>query len=144
MTVRALFDVNMLLALFDDNYVHHRSAAVWWDEHRDEGWASCAITQNGFLRVISKPGYERPLKLASAMSLLREQIALPGHEFWPDRISLVDSEIVDHKYVLGPNQITDLYLLALAVTNHGRLVTFDRAIPLAAVRGAEQRHLVVL
>ena len=47
-------------------------------------------------------------------------------------------------YILGPNQITDVYLLGLAVKNGGRLVTFDRGVPIKAVRGAEARHLVVL
>jgi toxin-antitoxin system PIN domain toxin len=142
--VRSLFDVNVLLALFDVEHTHHSRATDWWDENRNGGWASSATTQNGFLRIISKPSYEQPLKLADALSLLNGQIAIPGHEFWPDQISITDPAVFRHDRILGPNQITDVYLLALAVKNEGRLVTFDRAIPLAAVRGAEQRHLVVL
>ncbi len=142
--VRALFDVNMLLALFDDNHIHHRLAENWWDEHRGEGWATCPTTQNGFLRVISKPTYRYPLRLADAMQLLRHQVELGAHEFWPESLSLLDANVFNHGHILGPNQITDVYLLALAVANNGRLVTFDQGMPLTAVQRATQRHLIVL
>ena len=66
------------------------------------------------------------------------------HEFWPDDVSIADDQRFDRSFILGPNQITDVYLLGLAVKNGGRLVTFDRALPLKAVRGAEPRHLVAL
>jgi uncharacterized protein len=134
----------MLLALFDDNHVYHRLAENWWDEHRTDGWASCPTTQNGFLRVISKPIYKHPIKLADALLLLRSQIELSDHELWPESLSLLDASVFNHGYILGPNQITDAYLLALAVENNGQLVTFDRGIPLNAVHRAEQRHIVVL
>jgi predicted nucleic acid-binding protein len=102
------------------------------------------LTQNGFARVISKPGYERPIALQTALSALAAQLAQPDHEFWPDDISITDGQRFDHGQILGPNQIADVYLLGLAVKNGGRLVTFDRGLPLKAVRGAEARHLVVL
>jgi hypothetical protein len=79
-----------------------------------------------------------------AMSILRAQQRESDHEFWPDDVSITDADVFDHSRILGPNQITDLYLLALAVKRDGRLVTFDRGIPLSAVRGAEARHLVVI
>ena len=142
--MRALFDVNTLLALFDDNHVHHRRASNWWGEHRDEGWATSSTTQNGFLRIISKPSYRQPLRLADALLLMRHQIEISDHELWVELLSLLDANVFDHSHILGPNQITDVYLLALAVANNGRLVTFDRSIPLTAARGAEHRHLVVL
>ena len=142
--MRALFDVNMLLALFDAGHIHHDRAFAWWSENRDEGWASCPLTQNGFIRVISGPGYLRPRSLAEAMALMRGQIAQPGHAFWPADISIADPQTVDHGRLLGPNQITDVYLLALAVKNGGRLATLDRGVPLRAVQGAEPRHLAVI
>lgn len=67
-----------------------------------------------------------------------------AHAFWPDELSIADAEHVDRTKILGPKQLTDIYLLALAVKRRGRLATFDRAIPLAAVCGAQSRHLVVL
>jgi hypothetical protein len=79
-----------------------------------------------------------------AVAALHTGVEQPDHEFWPDDISITDGKIFDHTYILGPNQITDVYLLALAVKNGGRLVTFDRGLPLRAVCGGETRHLVVL
>ncbi len=75
---------------------------------------------------------------------MRAETTLPGHVFWPDDVSLADPKRFDHDRLLGPGQITDAYLLALAVQNDGRLVTFDRTIPIAAVGGAEPRHVVSL
>jgi toxin-antitoxin system PIN domain toxin len=142
--VRALLDVNMLLALFDAEHLHHARALAWWTDNRENGWASCPLTQNGFVRIISGDRYQRRRLMSDAMALLRAQIARPGHAFWPDDVSLTDPQRFDHTRVLGPNQITDAYLLALAVKNGGRLVTFDQAIPLSAVRGAEPRHVATI
>ena len=142
--MRALFDVNMLLALSDPEHLHHAPAFAWWTKNRKDGWASCPLTQNGFVRVISGARYPRPRRFADAVAQLRGQLALPSHAFWQDDVSLADPDVFDHSRLLGPNQITDAYLLALAVKNGGRLVTFDRSVPLRAVRGAEPRHLVVI
>lgn len=142
--MRALFDVNVLLALFDPEHMHHRRASGWWDRQKSDGWASCPLTQNGFIRIIAKPSYPDPLPIAKAISLLWGQLALPSHAFWLDDISIADPAVFDHRRILGPNQLTDVYLLALAVENGGRLATFDRSIPIAVVRGAEARHLAVL
>jgi len=142
--VRALLDVNVLIALFDTAHVHHADAFTWWTKNRNDGWASCPLTQNGFVRIISGSRYPQPLTTADAIALMRAQMGLPGHAFWPDDVSLADSKRFDHGRLVGPGQITDAYLLALAVQNDGRLVTFDRTIPIAAVRGAEPRHIVSL
>lgn len=142
--MRALLDVNVLLARLDPDHVHHQRAREWLARCRDDGWASCPLTQNGFARIVAQSRYPRPQKLAEAVSLLHMQAGLPGHEFWSDSLSIADPAVFDHRRILGPDQITDVYLLALAVKHGGRLVTFDRGIPIAAVRGAEARHLVVL
>jgi uncharacterized protein len=142
--VRALFDVNMLLALFDPGHILHGQAQSWFRAHHADGWATCPLTQNGFVRIISQPGYQRSIALMTAISLLGAQLSLPGHEFWSDDISITDGQLFDRSRILGPSQITDVYLLALAVKNGGRLVTFDRGLPVKAIRGAEGRHLVVL
>jgi predicted nucleic acid-binding protein len=102
------------------------------------------MTQNGFVRILSKPAYPRPLALVTALVTLRAQVALASHEFSPDDISVADPAIFHHDRILGPNQLTDIYLLGLAVKNGGRLVTFDRTIPMTAVPGAEPHHLIVL
>jgi toxin-antitoxin system PIN domain toxin len=142
--VRALFDVNMLLALSDPEHIHHIRAFAWWVENEESGWASCPLTQNGFVRVLSGPRYPRPRSFADAMALMRAQITRPDHVFWPDDVSIVDPQAFDHGRLLGPNQITDVYLLGLATKNGGRLATLDRGVPLRAVIGAETRHLAVI
>lgn len=141
--MRALLDVNMLLALFDVQHIHHPRAFAWWTRNRNTGWASCPLTQNGFVRVISGRGYKRPARMVDALAMLRGQIDQSGHEFWPDELSITDLQTFDHRYLLGPKQITDAYLLALAVKNGGRLVTLDEGVPLRAVRGAQEKHLVI-
>ncbi len=142
--MRALFDVNVLVALSDDQHFHHAVAFAWWVAHHEEGWASCPLTQNGLVRVVSSPNYRRPKRLADALAQLRGLLSMPTHAFWPDDMSFADPSVFDSGHILGPNQITDVYLLALAVKNGGRLVTLDRGIPLRAVRGADAQHLVVI
>jgi len=142
--VRALLDVNVLVALFDGNHSLHRSAIRWFDEHGDSGWASCPITQNGCVRVMSQPGYPERVPVLTVVERLRHATAHRAHEFWPDDASLLDEKTIDATRVHGPSQLTDVYLLALAVAHGGRLVTLDQAIPLAAVIGAQKKHLVVI
>ena len=142
--MRALLDVNVLIALLDADHVHHAGATDWLTRNIEAGWASCPLTQNGCIRILSQPGYMNPLPPAAVAARLAEATRASWHAFWPDGVSLLAAEVVDWNAVLGSRQVTDVYLLALAVRNGGRLVTFDRAIPLAAVPGAQSRHLVVL
>ena len=142
--MRALFDVNALLALFDKDHIFHPRIRGWWHSNVASGWATCPITQNGFARITSQPGYTSPCSLPNAIAALSLGLVQHGHEFWPDDISITDTSLFDHSRILGPNQITDVYLLALAVKNGGRLVTFDVGIPVAAVKGAAKAHVVSL
>jgi toxin-antitoxin system PIN domain toxin len=142
--MRALFDTNVLIAILDNDHVHHRNAHEWWAANRSAGWATCPLTENGLARITSQPRYKNPITPVFAIELLVEQVVRTDHVFWPDDIALRDSSFFDLDRIQGPNQITDIYLLALAVKNGGRLVTFDRSIPLAAARGAEARHLTVI
>lgn len=141
---RALLDINVLLALLDSDHVDHGTAHDWLDEGVKDGWASCAITQNGFVRVVSQPRYPSPVSPAVAIDLLRQACHGGDHEFWPCDLSLLDGKVVDAPRLHGPRQVTDAYLLALAVAHGGRLVTFDRSLPLSAVKGAAAQHLTVL
>lgn len=142
--MRALLDVNVLIALLDAAHVHHGEARRWLERNIAHGWASCPITQNGCVRILSQPGYPG----ARPAALVAERLALaaesPLHRFWPDDISVLDRALLDPARLPGPRQITDACLLALAVRHGGRFVTFDRAVPLAAVPGARAEHLVVL
>jgi toxin-antitoxin system PIN domain toxin len=142
--VRALFDLNALIAFLDAGHLHKPRIHQWWLQNRTYGWATCPLTQNGFIRVTSQPSYASPISIGRAFDHLWRNTETEAHAFWPDDISLLDEQLIDRSRVLGPRQLTDIYLLALAVKHGGRLVTFDRAIPIAAVRGAQARHLVVI
>jgi uncharacterized protein len=142
--MRALLDVNVLLALLDADHVDHAGARAWLEREIESGWASCAITQNGFVRIVSQPRYPSPVPPAEAIRRMELATGATQHEFWPCDVSLLDGALVDSTRLHGPKQVTDVYLLALAVTKGGRFVTFDRTVPLAAVRGARRDQLVIL
>jgi toxin-antitoxin system PIN domain toxin len=142
--VPALFDVNVLIALLDAAHQYHRAAWTWLEANIDAGWATCPITENGYVRIVSQPGYPNPSSTFEAMQRLRAATENEHHAFWPDSLSLLDCSRVDPSRVHGPQQLTDIYLLALAVANKGRLVSFDHRISTASVVGAEAAHLVLL
>lgn len=142
--MRALFDVNVLIALLDADHIGHVVATAWWSEHLRAGWASCPLTQNGAARVMSSSGYSNPLSVPEIVHRLAAACSTRHHAFWPDDLSLTDSAVFDASRLLGPKQITDRYLLALAVHRGGRLVTFDRALAPTAVTGALAKHIVHL
>jgi toxin-antitoxin system PIN domain toxin len=142
--VRALLDVNVLVALLDEAHIHHQEATAWLARNLRQGWASCPMTQNGCLRILSLPGYLNRQPPAEVAARLAEATAGPAHAFWEDSLSLLDRPRIRWDHVLGARQITDVYLLALAVAREGCLVTFDRSISLTAVQGATRRNLYVL
>ena len=142
--MRALLDVNVLIAVHDPDHLHHARALDWLAAEIQHGWASCPLTQNGCLRILSQPGYVNPLPLAVLAAMLGQSTAARFHAFWPDDLSVLDAGHFHHAHIHSPRQLTDLYLLGLAVRHGGRLVTFDQRIPLGAVRGAAPGHLVVL
>jgi toxin-antitoxin system PIN domain toxin len=142
--MRALLDINVLLALLDSDHVDHERARAWITEEIDQGWASCAITQNGFVRVISQPRYPSPVPPSYAIDMLARATRTRHHEFWPCTASILDANTVDGSRLHSSKQVTDAYLLALAVQNAGRFVTFDQSILLNAVPGASQQHLTTL
>jgi uncharacterized protein len=142
--VRALLDVNVLIALHDPQHVHHALAVDWLVAHAADGWASCPITQNGCLRVMSQPAYPQARGVAELIDLLGGSFRAPTHQFWPDDISLFTGSTLRKGTVLGHRQLTDAYLLALAVAHGGRFVSFDRAIAVGSVSGAGKEHLVSL
>lgn len=141
----ALLDVNVLVAMFNPDHVHHEAAHDWFADHRREGWATCPLTENGLLRILANPrssaGALRPPELADRLRTFR---ASGHHFFWSDSISLSDPKIFDTAVIGGHRQLTDIYLLGLAKKMGGRLATFDRTIPLAAVRGATRTMLAVI
>lgn len=142
--MRALLDVNVLIALLDVDHSLHVRARDWFAAGAGDGWASCPITQNGCIRIMSHPGYPHGLPVRAVIERLAEAASAGQHEFWPDDLSLLDPQVADAARIHGPRQLTDLYLLALAVRHDGRFVTFDRSIALEAIRGARADHLLTL
>jgi toxin-antitoxin system PIN domain toxin len=123
--------VNVLVALAWPNHVHHEPAHKWFSATRraNRTWATCPITQSGFVRVSSNtrvvPEARSPTE---AIALLEQIIALPGHRFWSDDVSIVLSEHVAREKLMGHRQITDAHLLGLAISRGGVLATFDRGV----------------
>jgi uncharacterized protein len=142
--VRSLFDVSVLIALLDPDHIHHGFVQSWWGENSTSGWASCPITQNGFVRIVSQPSYGSGFTAAEAVERLAHETSRANHLFWPDDTEIVDPSRFDHRAILGPNQITDIYLLGLAAKRSGRFVTLDRGASIAAVKMATPEHLVIL
>jgi hypothetical protein len=132
-----LLDVNLLLALADPMHVHHDSAHRWFEDVGSRDWATCPITENGFVRVASHPRYpNRPGDVATVLAILRQLCAAAGHHFWPEEVSIRD--LIGADSVITGAQITDVYLLGLAVQRCGKLATLDRRLPAAAVQGGSQ------
>ena len=145
MTGAALLDVNLLVALFEPDHVHHEVAHDWFADNHENGWATCALTQSGFVRILANPryptGHHRPGVLLNHLAQL---CASTHHVFWADAPSLTDTRIFDPAYIRGHRQISDVYLLGLAKTMGGHLATLDASIPLGAVIGATRDTLAVI
>ena len=140
-----LLDVNVLVALFDPGHIHHEPAHRWFAAHSRQRWATCPITINGCIRVLSHPSYPTVHATpADVLVHLRTLCAKPAHEFWPDDISLLDEARCRPSKIRSSNHVTDTYLVALAVAHGGKLVTFDRSISVEAVPGARESSLVQL
>jgi hypothetical protein len=141
----ALLDVNVLVALFDPDHVHHDAAHDWFADSRDHGWATCPITENGLVRILSNPRYspvaESPPRIVDR---LRRFCASRDHLFWSDDVALIDRRRFVAGAPVSHKQITDVYLLGLARRHGGRLATFDRTIPTNAVADGRKDDLLVI
>jgi toxin-antitoxin system PIN domain toxin len=144
--VRALLDINVIIALFDPDHGFHERAHAWWLSHKQHGWASCPITENGAIRILSNPAYSQKIQFtpSNLITQLRQFSIASDHEFWGDTISFCDETIFASDRIHSSRQLTDLYLLALAVAHRGRLVTFDAKISISAVHSAKIENLCVL
>lgn len=144
--MRSLLDVNVIIALLDPNHPLKDRAHKWWSANQASGWASCPITENGVVRIISNPNYRKHERFSPALiiGLLESFIGQTNHEFWPEGISLRDEKLFSRENILRSGQLTDTYLLALAAAHEATLVTFGQNISLAAVRVAKPQNLSVL
>jgi toxin-antitoxin system PIN domain toxin len=132
-----LLDANLLLALTDPMHIHHEAAHRWYGSIGRYNWATCPITENGFVRIASNPRYpNRPGNVSAVLAILRRFCSAEGHHFWDDNMSL--RELLLPGAVLTHHHVTDVYLLGLAVHQDGKLATLDQNIPVSVIQGGKE------
>ncbi len=122
-----LLDANILIAMADPCHVQHSKVQQWFHGQPGRGWATCPLTENAFLRILSAPTYPgSPGDPGAVRQLLTQMCSFPGHQFWPDHLTLNDA--ARFPALPASQHLTDLYLLALAASHQGKLATLDRRI----------------
>ena len=130
-----LLDVSVVIALMDRAHIGHDTANRWFAANSRGGWATCPIVENGVVRIMSQTSYPNAQASPSIVAAALAQLCrLPGHEFWPDGISLLRSPVFDLNLLTSPRHVTDAYLLGLAASRGGKLATFDQRLNTAAVK----------
>ena len=140
----ALLDVNVLVALFDPDHIHHDLAHDWFADQSSVGWATCPLTENGLIRVLSSPRFRTGLTISDIAARLRKLKSSGRHRFWGDDVSLTDERLFRSRSIRGHGQITDVYLAGLAQAKGGHLATLDRSIPLGAIVDASPDLLQII
>jgi len=129
LTRPVLLDLNVLIALAWPSHLHHSAAHHWFVEHQGVGWATCPITQSGFVRLSSNPKIlPEAVSPRQALQLLKQITTLPHHVFWKDSVELNNAIVFQQGNIIGYRQITDAYLLSLAIHNNGCLLSFDQGL----------------
>lgn len=140
-----LVDINVLIARLDTAHEHHERTVQWWHRNVVDGWATCPITENGFIRILGRPSYPgwpgTPERSAAALRQLI--VALPGHCFFSDEISLLNTSLFPTFNKVPPPQLTDLYLLALAVHHNAKFVSHDRRIRTQRIPGGAEAFVAI-
>ena len=139
----SLLDVSVLISLLDANHEHHAAVMGWWAQNKDP-WASCPITQNGYLRIVTQQRYANTIGVNEAIQKLTQAVSTSDHVFVPDDISLLDKQHVAHQHVQGPKQMTDVYLLALSVCHGAQFVTLDTSISHVVAQQATKASVIVI
>jgi uncharacterized protein len=142
--LKALLDVNVLIALFDVEHVSHARSVEWLKAWSPRKWCSSPITQNALIRILSQPSYPRATTTQDMIVRVSEAVAHKDHEFLADDVSFAEANRFSNTAALGPKMVTDVYLLALAVAHDAAFITFDQRISINSVIGAKPEHLVVL
>jgi toxin-antitoxin system PIN domain toxin len=124
-----LLDTNLLIALLWPSHEQHDLAVKWFTRHRGKGWATCPVTQSGFVRIISNPAFSRDaVQPREAVQVLAANTAAKDHQFWPDELPLAGAVVFAGVRLIGHQQVTDAYLLGLAIDRGGVLATLDQRI----------------
>jgi toxin-antitoxin system PIN domain toxin len=126
---RNLLDLNVLIALADQRHSHHQIARVWFASLGKNSWGICPLTEAGFLRVTTGPAFRPgPHTFERAVAILQSLKNLPGYGYWGIEESWVDLTAPFAARISGHQQVTDAYLLGMAIKENGVLVTFDRGL----------------
>ncbi len=124
-----LLDVNVLIALMWPAHESHEEAQRWFGRNSHEGWATCPLTQAAFVRIVTNPAFSTDaVTPQEAVKILAANIKHPSHLFWGDEISFVQAVEPFARRLAGHKQVTDAYLLGLAIHKKGRLTTMDRGV----------------
>ncbi len=139
-----LLDVNVLIALIDPTHIHHDAAHRWFAAEGANAWATCPLTENGVVRIVGHPSYPNaPGAPCIVANVLAQFCQHSGHVFWPDDISLLDETRLRCAALLSHKQITDSYLLALALAHGGKLATLDQRLSVTAVVNGEHALRII-
>jgi toxin-antitoxin system PIN domain toxin len=135
-----LLDVNVLIALFWPDHESHERVLRWFVRNAIRGWATCPLTQAAFVRISSNPAFSaHAVSPPEALRLLRTNLKHPGHRFWRDEIGFGEAVDRFEERLVGHRQITDAYLLGLALFNKGKLVTLDESVMTLLPEGSPHR-----
>lgn len=145
MTAAFLLDVNVLVAMTWPTHRAHGKVQQWLAHHTRDKWATCPFTQTAFVRILSNPAFSpNALTAADALALLKSNLGHPAHQFWPDDIGLLDAIGRCQSRIVGHQQVTDAYLLGLAIHRKGKLVTLDSSVSALLPEKSLDRGLIAL
>lgn len=137
-----LLDVNILIALSDPAHIHHQRVRCWFLSGERDAWATCPLTENGFVRILGHMGYsEFAGGTEGARAALCVITGSPGHQFWSDDLSLTDAKVFST--LASAKQLTDQYLLALAVAHDAMFATLDERIDPSFIAGGAEAYFIV-
>jgi uncharacterized protein len=140
-----LLDVNVLIALMWPAHEGHQRAQHWFRQHAVEGWATCPLTEAAFVRIVSNPAFSSDApEPREAVDILGANLKHPHHRFWPDDVGFVKAVQPFAKKLAGHKQVTDAYLLGLALHKKGKLVSLDRGILDLLPEKSRERELVIV
>jgi toxin-antitoxin system PIN domain toxin len=142
--VRIFPDINVLIALFDTSHQHHHVAKQEFTKFLSIGWCTCSLIQNGFVRIVSNPSYLNNMTVAESTILLKSAVDGTNHTYLDQTVSLLDANKFETTKLLSHKQITDLFLIGMAIQHNVKLLTFDRNISTHAAVGFNDRHLIVI
>jgi uncharacterized protein len=140
-----LLDANVLIAMTWPTHEAHGKVQHWLANRGRDKWASCPFTQTAFVRILSNPAFSpNALTPTDALALLQSNLEHPAHQFWPDDMTLLEAVVRLRPRIVGHQQVTDAYLLGLAIHRKGKLATLDRGLLELPPEKSEERYLVTM